>query len=363
MRGLHTRGTSCWLMGIRLVPFVAACILGCLSPIDFPVQNRGGQLVISGQISTLADRNLVQVGITADTERLPFPVSGATVILRDDFGNAFPYSEQFDKPGDYLLTHVAGVTGRSYFIEVTLEDGSMYRSAPEKMPGPTIIDSLFYEVVNEDVVDGEGTITNQDFVKTYIKARLLPSESELFVKWTTEETFILTPTDFPDTFAIMPPPCFIQQNVDPQQVILFDGRVVSSPSLQKQQVGSRIVDWSFLEKHYFTVYQSSLTMAAFSYWSKVKTIANPVNFLFDPPPGNLIGNIINEADPSEKILGYFQAVNQTFDRVFLLPADLPRSLNIGTCNFNGSFNPGDYQPRCINCLGLSNSTLTRPVWF
>lgn len=363
MPGSQSNHTSLWLAHSRAIPLMAALILGCLSPIDFPVQNGGGQLVISGQVSTISDQNLVQVGITANTERLPFPVSGAIVILRDDFGNSFTYSEQFEKPGNYLLSNVPGFAGRTYFIEVTLADGSVYRSVPEKMPEATRIDSLYYEVVNEDVVDGEGTITNEDFVKIYTNFSLTFPANTAFIKWTVRETFLLTPTDLSDTFQLKPPECYIDQNADPQNVTLFDGTLVSSPSIEGQLLASRIIDWSFLERHYFTVYQSSITEASHRYWRQIEGLTNQVGSIFDAAPAVPTGNIININSPEEKVLGYFQAANQSFARFFLLPANLPSPLMIQTCNFNGSLNAADYPSRCFDCINQRNSSHTRPIWF
>ncbi len=354
--------TIIWFVCRRIAPLITALILGCLSPIDFPIQTKGGQRVISGQISTLADQNMVQVGITADTERLPFPVSGASVILRDDFGNSFTYTEQFEKPGDYLLPNVPGITGRTYFIEVTLEDGSVYRSLPEKMPEATRIDSLYYEVVNEDAVDGGGIITNEDFIKIHINSSITTLNST-FIKWTVRETFLLTPTDLPDTFQLRPPECYIDQIADLQRVALFDGSLVSSQSIEGQLLASRIIDWSFLERHYFTVYQSSITENSHRYWSQIEAITNQVGSIFDSAPAVPIGNLFNLNDQEQKVLGYFQVANQSFERFFLLPGNLPSPLMIQTCNFNGSLNPADYPSRCFNCINQRNSSLNRPVWF
>jgi hypothetical protein len=82
--------------------FVVFCI-SCLSPIEIRSNLIGGQVVISGQISTIDEQNFVQVGRTANTERLPFPYSGVSVYLFDDLGNSYFYVEDEYNPGTYLL--------------------------------------------------------------------------------------------------------------------------------------------------------------------------------------------------------------------------------------------------------------------
>ena len=97
---------------------------GCLTPIDFSTENIGGTLVVTGQISALQDRNIIQLGQTADSERVPFPLSGASVLLLDDLGQSFIYFEDTFRPGNYILPDVPGVPGRTYYIQITTPTGA-----------------------------------------------------------------------------------------------------------------------------------------------------------------------------------------------------------------------------------------------
>ena len=183
-----------------------------------------------------------------------------------------------------------------------------------------------------------------------------------YLKWNIDEAFLLSPTDFPDPFGSVPPSCFIVQNADPQRINLFNGEEVKAASYEGFLVGSRIIDWSFHERHYFTIYQTSLTKEAFEYWRKVNIVANQVGSIFDTPPAEITGNIRNVNQPDEKVLGYFQVINQTFDRFFLLKADVPFPITASTCTFDNR-NFQDYQTRCLDCLSIRNSSYRRPIWF
>jgi hypothetical protein len=334
--------------------------IGCLSPIDIDGDNIGGSLVVSGQISTLAEQSIVQLGRTAATERLPFPLSGATVTLWDDAGNSQSYTEDLFQPGTYLLENATAEVGRAYHIQVVTPEG-IYESVPEIMPDAAGSITTDYEVVYEDYTDGEGTVTNNPFVKVYADVTLPESSSAFYIKWNVDEVFLLTPTDFPDPFAYVPPPCFVAQNADPQLITLFDGDLIQQSSFDQTLVASRLVDWTFLERHYFTTYQSRLTKEAFDYWTKVNILANSNGSIFDTPPAEIRGNITNVNNPNEKVHGYFQAVNQTYDRFFLLPADFPFRLLFEGCVFE-SFSTR-YPNRCLECLSVRNSSYRRPTWF
>jgi hypothetical protein len=239
--------------------------------------------------------------------------------------------------------------------------GDTYESAPEKMPPAAGEIETRYEFAREEYSDLEGIISTQLFIKIYLNATL-PTETIPYVKWNSLEDYILSPTDFPDIFGYVPPPCFIAQNADPQRIILFNGEEVKATTVENTLVTSRLVDWSFFEKHYFTIYQSALTKEAYEYWRKVNILANQVGSIFDTPPAEIKGNLFNIDDPSEKIYGYFQATHETSNRFYLLERDLPDPLLVPDCQYDNR-NLDRYPSRCLDCLSVRNSSYNRPVWF
>ncbi len=351
----------------KLIEFLAfLSLVSCLTPIDLEVNAKGGRLVVSGQISTLPDQSIVELGLTTDTNTLPVPLKGASVKVIDDQGSFYRYFEI--KPGTYSLSGYKGIAGHTYYIEVGLPSGQIYKSIPEKMPVPSVLDSVTYEIASEEVVDAEGIAAKKNFYKLYANSSFESTKG--FLKWTVDEAFLLSPTDFPDIFGSIPPPCFIVQNSDPQRIALFDESTTSSKSIQRILIASREIDWTFYEKHYFTSIQSSITKESFEYWRKVNILANQVGSIFDSPPAAIVGNIVNSKSSEELVLGYFQAANQTYKRKFFLPNDLPFPLLFDKCDFVGDRsnvtaipNTAAYPPRCIDCTIVRNSSYIRPVWF
>lgn len=334
----------------------------CLSPIEFPTDNIGNRLVVSGQVSPIVDQNYVQLGRTAETDRLPFPLSGALVQLFDDVGNEFAYKEDEFNPGMYLLDGFTGVPSTQYFIRISTPEGETYESTPEIMPEEAGTITTYFDFQREETTDNEGIITEKPFIKIYANALLPSSTGNVYMKWNVDEAFLLSPTDFPDPFGSVPPPCYIVQNADPQRISLFNGEEVNAAAVEGFLMASRIIDWSFHERHYFTIYQSSLTTEAYEYWRKVNVVANQVGSIFDMPPAEISGNIRNINNSAEKVLGYFQATNQTFDRFDVLKTDLPFPVPATPCTFDNR-NYQDYQMRCLDCLSIRNSSYRRPEWF
>jgi hypothetical protein len=283
------------------------------------------------------------------------------VDLYDDAGNVYRYQEDEFNPGTYVINGFSGVESTSYFIRIEAE-GKTYESTPEKMPADAGQITSYLDYQMEDVTDIEGIVTSQPFVKIFANAILPETSDDVFIKWNVDEAFLLSPTDFPDPFGSVPPACFVIQNADPQRITLFNGEEVKSRSVEGFLVGSRIIDWSFNEKHYITTYQTSLTKEAYEYWRKVNILANQVGSIFDTPPAEITGNIRNINNASEKVLGYFQASNQTFYRTFLFKSDAPFPVATSTCTYDNR-NFQDYPARCLDCRSVRNSTYSRPDWF
>jgi hypothetical protein len=343
--------------------FLVLITASCLTPVDIDTRNIGGTIVISGQVSPLEDRSSIQIGAASEENRLPIPISSAEVKLLDDVGNVFYYLESASSLGTYDLKNSTVIPGRTYHIEVTLATGAAYTSAPETMPVAVGTISTNFEVVQEEFIDAEGTVSQLDFIKIYADSQLPAGASNSHFRWSVDETYLLSPTDFPDPFGSIPPPCFISQNADPQRVTLLDKESSSVTQIDQKLIASRIIDFSFLERHYFTSYQSALSDDAYEYWRKVNILANQVGSIFDTPPAKITGNIVNTNNSQEEVLGYFQAVNESYDRFFTLPYLLPIEVKVKKCDFTGSFNTLNYPTRCINCLTVRNSSYDRPNWF
>lgn len=229
------------------------------------------------------------------------------------------------------------------------------------MPEALAEDLIHYTIEPEQYTDPEGIVAERRFLKVYTNSSLPFSPVPLFINWHVEEVYLLSPTDFPDAFGSIPPPCFISQHVDPQRIVLFNGEDTRTDLISDKLVISRLVDKTFKERHYFTTYQSSLTREAYEYWRKINIVANQVGSIFDAPPARIKGNIFN-VNRQEEVLGYFQAVNQTFNRFYLLPGDLPFKLT-EYCEYGADRDYRTYPSECLNCLSVRNSSYNRPSWF
>jgi hypothetical protein len=337
-------------------------IYSCVTPVDIPTGYTSIDLVITGQVSTLTDRNTVQLGVTTKSVNAQKPILNALVLLFDENGNSLQYVPEPELPGSYRLEGFSAEPGKTYYLEVVTPDGGVYRSEPETVPLTSNEFEISHDFEERELVDYEGTVGTSHYVNVFVDATFTAPEDPRYVKYNVEETYLLRPTDFPDPFNAIPDDCFITQNADPQRIVVIDRREIQSNSIKHLLVASRIADQSFHTRHYLTVYQSTVTAASYEYWRKLNVLANQTGSIFDVPPAIVTGNVYNTNYPEIRVNGFFQAVNQKFKRFFILRGDLPNFLP-PYCEYDPNRYYYDYPSECIDCLRPRNSTLKRPDWF
>lgn len=339
-------------------------ILGaCLEPVNIRIEEglTAGRAVINGQVSTLPERTIVEVGLTASEFSKPIPVPGADVQLLDGNGNRFILSAHPQLEGTYTAHGFTGIPGERYHVEVTLPDGRQITSAEEVLPQTSGTDNVSHEMVLAEFIDADGALLRDAQIRIFTKPTL-PSNGQRFFRWSVEEVYLIRPTNFPDPFGITPPDCFVTNPVDAQRLVLFDGRLFTGAFPEPQLLAIRSLDLSFFYKHYFTIYLSSITPAALEYWKQVQAVANQTGSIFDTPPAEVRGNM--NGPGSQTVYGYFQATNETLSRFSIQRTDLPEYAFLNEyCDFSYDRNYDDYLPECLNCINFPNSSYTRPDWF
>src|SRR3989337_1772272 len=132
----------------------------------------------------------------------------------------------------YRLSGATGIAGQTYNIRITLDTDEVYESIPEKMPESTGEISTRFETVWEEYTDAEGIILLRPFVKLYANSIIPVGPDASYFKWSVEEAYMLSPTDFPDPFGSVPPSCYIIQNADPQRIPLLNNGDVRAASIE-----------------------------------------------------------------------------------------------------------------------------------
>lgn len=98
------------------------------------------------------------------------------------------------------------------------------------------------------------------------------------------------------------------------------------------QSGKLNIHYSILLK------QTSITQEAYDFWSELESTTENVGGLFDPQPGQVVGNISCLSNPDELVIGIFSIGTVREIRTFLKADELPNELK---SRFTG---PGYYCP-------------------
>ncbi len=348
-------------------------ICSCVDQISFPLEKADTErLIVSGLITDGKGTKRIYLSTTTAANRPPLlvngyltqndaprPVQNAQITLWRAGQPLLGASFQEVRPGIYeyeLEEPLEG--GISYFVEIKA-GGKTYRSALQVMPSISGEDQLSFSFERARIAD------NPDAAQLILKTELtLPQVTgEYYLRWSVEEAYFWDLTFFPNPFNKPPPNCIVFAYPDPERITLVNGKVLNRPGGKSTQViAQRLVDQSFLSRHYFMVNQLSITKEAYTYWQNVREVVNNSGSVFDSPPAAIRGNVSNLNDPKEVVLGFLEIAKSQETRIFTTRGDVPYFLE-KTCEYIPGKRYDQYLPTCLSCAAFPNSTEEYPAWW
>jgi hypothetical protein len=346
---------------VHLSLFVILFLLNgqCKDAYQFETVGMDGLLVVDGEISDLPGPYFLSLGLTNNAQVRPDPVIGAFVSITDHLGNTENYIDLGG--GKYQLsgTIVSGVPGGSYTLKITLPNGHYYESSQETIPTNTKLnDSAYFEVVNEETLSSEGQTVNNWRVNVFLNSSFGTATSGYF-RWSVEEIYSLFPTCPPGAIEC-PPICYIHQPTSYYNLKVIDRKAFSGSYINGIKLEGRDVDYTFATRHYFNVYQHSMNTGAYNYWSKVQQLVSKRGSIFDAPPYTIAGNVHNQNNRNEMVLGYFEASGNKITRLFIDRGYIHTFVQ--TCfMYLPDYIPNTYF--CWDCTQIEGSSIVEPDWF
>lgn len=120
-------------------------LISCEKVIDLDLNSSEPRIVIEGNITS--DPGPYEVSVTTSGDYYTAegiqPISGATIILNDDFGNYDTLTEEVN--GKYLTNNLIGESDRNYSIKVIYNN--IEYTGSDYLPNKVVIDSLNYEIM------------------------------------------------------------------------------------------------------------------------------------------------------------------------------------------------------------------------
>lgn len=260
---------------------LGALELSCIDQINLDLDTGRSNLVVFGWI-TNEDKPyeiVISQSIAFSNQSSYPPVTGAEVYVVDQLGNRYDFIEDvnsghyFSDPGTFV-----GAPGNAYQLWFEY-NGDTYLSAIETMPELTTVDDAFINFI-ADPADFEIDENDQNF---FVSAFIDDDPSvDNYYRWKVYVNGQL-------------------RNL-PEELVLFDDRFTNGNRF-KYDAGN--VVFTELDKIYFE--HLSLSKGAYDFYLDLKEQTSGSTLSPRIQPGIVEGNITNQNDPSQLILGYFGA--------------------------------------------------------
>lgn len=323
----------------KLIYILLLVLVSCIDPYEVTVAEGPQILTVDGTITSAAGPHTVRL-TRGDTygsvfEGLIRPVTGATVIVRDELGNVTFLMEDVLNRGDYHTPASFSATiGRSYTLQIQLVDGKVYTSLPEQVKDVPPIRNLTYQ---SERIPVEGEINDASGVSFIVEIDD-PAEENNFYYWrNSPATYVLEtrPDLFLDRETRLPAPknccdvCYKSESTGNNS--FFIAKDDNFNGLSTRIKAGFILDdgLRFVNTYRVDLRQLSITAEAYRFLRLVKQQSEITGSVFDPLPANIRGNIISLDNPDEVVLGYFIAAGETSQRVYIKGVELDFRQNAG----------------------------------
>lgn len=350
--------------------------LGCVETFDVSYVLYDDAWVVTGRITDTAPAT-VEIMRTAPTPMSSKDeiarVAGARVVLVDDQGDR---EQLLESRVGYYTGQKPGEVNKSYYLEITLPEGTELRSSPQLLKVSPSLDSVYIENV-EGFQSTAGTVKIDN---RGLNLNLYMNRTDTlshYYKWTVGGTYLTyTAFDAPgrecqsllSDFDLQP--CYITK---PESSSFLLGQ---SPKPDADMFSLTLnylrPSSEFAHGHSVLVTQYGLTKEAYDYWKKIEDQTISVGSVFDPPPSRIDGNIQPITNSEILVLGFFEASSVNTQRIFIekddfetLEDDSPAFADAGInapCfdQWTGDFRPYDY---CCDCALHANSTRVKPTFW
>ncbi len=341
--------------------FVLVFMQSCVDPIFFETESGGRQLVFSGNFSQLNEKHFFNISWTSDFGKPGSPVSGASVVIKDEDGNCADYEEVEMGKYELEVDKIQGIPGRSYHVEITFPSGREFYSTPQVMPELIEIEDIYFEIETREILSSSEILVDKTFIDIFIDTPLNNSLRESSpLRWSIDEVYSFTdrscsPFDFAET-------CYFNDLVDASEMLMFENEG-EQKYLKGFKVRSRLLvpNDVFTGRHYFIVNQHAISEETFKYWEKINIVANQSGSLFDVQPAKVRGNIIERNNEQALVLGYFEVSGQSVLRTFITPREIKPFHPVFDCNDFQFFR--DHRAECCICSLKSGIQIERPEYW
>jgi hypothetical protein len=250
----------------------------CEEVIEVDLDEGQTLLVVDGWLTDLSSIQTIKLTTTAPYfNNAPTPrLKGATVLVKDNEGNEFPFAEVED--GVYRTDALMPKVGNTYYLSV-LVNGDEFTSEGTITPIPPI-DSLTYNERTENIETDE----DKDKIEVYHNGPEFPTTGDYFrVKVYKNGKFLNEPDD-----------------------LIF----ATDEFVNGNYIGELLLNDNFKVDEDIRVEILSISKDAFHFFDEMSRQINNGG-MFANPPANIRTNIVS-SNPNKKAIGFFGVSSVSF---------------------------------------------------
>jgi Domain of unknown function (DUF4249) len=335
------------LTGLVLTMF----LVNCIDPYSNPkLLTTTRKLIVNASINNQLEPFAIRLTRTISflEKDVTPPVTGAKVYILDNLKNRYDLID-VGKGNYQTATDQTAVVGRSYQLFIQTE-GKNYESIAETLRPVPEIDKLSSQMIERVSKSGVKSIA----FDVNLETKDLATTGDYY-RWTaTNYRYLYACLDLTNSGTLFRTPCCAPCWAivrDYGQILLASDNLVNGNTI-KQKVAT--VQYNSRRPYYLEIAQYSLSKGTYNYWAAINTQINNTGSVFDSPPANIRGNIVCKEDPSEQVLGYFEASSVSYKRIFVLRLGIPTEPIIGRIR-------AVIEPGCYECIEGSRRTAKRPT--
>ena len=312
------------------VALLLTCLFSCQEKYDDPsIKSAAEIVVVKGLITDGEGPYSVFVSHTIPfNEKEPavyadaLGIEGAEVIISDDTGNSEVLSEA--GKGHYVTSEggIRGIAGNTYTLSVTTPDGNSYQSKPCLLrPAPEIVS--VYPVNTEEFVlvnnyPAPPTLQKMQGVGIFADIAGL-SDHDTFYRFgiriikETRHLYFMTPLIYCWTTTLInnEKNLLVTDHIAGDSIIMHHVTFLT-PDVFPSDYEQSMFHTMYLDGRIVALDIYALSSEIYDYYSNFYKQLSAEKRIFDPVPTNLAGNMYCLNDPSQTVLGIFEASGKSY---------------------------------------------------
>jgi hypothetical protein len=305
--------------------FFVIALEGCIEPYVPKIEGTADEVyVVTGEVRNITGYQTVTVS-RASSIRDPkyIPLNNCLIMVENENGNSFAMEEYESGKYRVWMDDKDLVPGNSYRLHLTTPTGEEIQSDFDRMPGSSVIDSIYCE--RKDTYQ-KNTGLPLKGMQFYINFHSDDPENRYF-RWVADETWehhAPLPMEYyyDGTMHKIRPPDYtynICWSTQPEENI-FTLTTLNLVSNRYKMFPLQYVDNTtnkLLIKYSALISQYALSHAAFVFWEQLRINSDEQGGLYEKQPLPVEGNLHNLSNPDTKVIGFFGASSVAQKRIFV----------------------------------------------